>query len=369
MSMTAAASSLVALLRGDAGAIENLDAHPAEIVLATAAREGLTSLAAERLSGRDPQPIAYSALVERAQRDALQDVLRHASLTQLLATLDHEGVTALVFKGEQLAHLCYERPDLRPRLDTDILVKPGDRGRARQVLQRCGYEPAAQLEADLISYQQSFVRRPGTGGTHVVDLHWRISNPHDFAGAISTEELYVDTVPIPALGPAARGPNLMHALLIALIHPVAHHRGVDRLLWDLDTARLAARVSPAMWARFVELAGARGLGQLCRARLARAVDLFGAPVPADVMATLARSESTTRQTIHVDRHTTQAWTVVASVLALPKWSDRAALIRQHLLPPQKYMREIYAPASRSPLAVLYMRRAMLGFLKYCRRPQ
>lgn len=365
----AAATSLVALLRGEDGAIDRLNELPASLVAETALREGLAPLTAERLATLGPGPAPLKAhLAGHARRDALQDLLRQPALKSLLEQFASAGVPALLFKGEHLAYLCYARPDLRPRVDSDILIRPADRPRAQQVLELAGYVAAPQLHAELISYQCAFVKQTPVGAAHVVDLHWRVCNPQQFGGVLEVEELMSAAMPIPALGGEALGPGLVHALLLSLLHPVAHHSGRDRLLWDLDSALLASRIPDGAWPEFLTLVEARGLSALCHARLVRAIELFRAPVPPFVMEALARAGADRARTISPRVPATQAGAVLASVRSLPKWSDRAALLRQHLLPPRDYMRRVYAPASRSPLAVLYMQRAILGFWKYCRRP-
>jgi len=51
---------------------------------------------------------------------------------------------------------------------------------------------------------------------------------------------------------------------------------------------------------------------------------------------------------------------LADVRALGSAKDRARLIREHLLPPAGYMREVYARGSRAPLPWLYARRLAFG---------
>ena len=50
--------------------------------------------------------------------------------------------------------------------------------------------------------------------------------------------------------------------------------------------------------------------------------------------------------------------------ALPRWTDRLQLMREHLFPAAVYMREVYAPGSQRPLPVLYVQRALRGLVKW-----
>ena len=56
----------------------------------------------------------------------------------------------------------------------------------------------------------------------------------------------------------------------------------------------------------------------------------------------------------LSRDRAQLATLVSDLRALPSWSDRGRLLREHLCPPSAYMRQVYAPSSRAPLPALYI---------------
>ena len=63
----------------------------------------------------------------------------------------------------------------------------------------------------------------------------------------------------------------------------------------------------------------------------------------------------------------QLATLASDLRALPSWRDRGVLIYEHLFPPRSYMRGVYAPASRAPLPVLYLRRVVRGAWRWLGR--
>jgi len=306
-----------------------------------------------------------AAVAPYARAEAARDVVRSRSFRQVLDALAAASVPAIVFKGEHLAHACYERPDLRPRTDSDVLVRHGDRQKAAHALETCGYRRVAQLEADLISYQATFVRAGEENGGMAIDLHWRLSNPQEFGDLLSSEDLFAAAVPLPALGATARVPSTVHALLIALVHRVAHHAGHTRLIWDWDLMCLAKRMNADEWNDLIRMAHRHRLGSVFAAELARAMLVSPGAVPSWVCD---RLRETARLTRGPDRreHQTRIGELLASLRALPGWRERASLARQHLLPPRRYMRDVYAPSSHAPLPILYVRRAIAGAWKYCR---
>ncbi len=239
------AATWTALAPGDPGALcRAAEAHGILPLLATAAVE---------------QPAAPAGIVialrRRASAEAVRDLVREVDLRQLVDAFDRAGVAALLIKGADVAYSQYPRPDLRPRLDTDLLIEPGAHARAVGVLEQLGYEALEQVEADLVMYQQSFVRRDATGArAHLVDLHWRIANPQRFAHVLQFDELAASATPRPALGPHARGLDPAHGLVLACVHRVAHHFDPTRLIWTYDLHRLATALETTDWTRVTALA-------------------------------------------------------------------------------------------------------------------
>ena len=363
------AEPLLALLRGEPNALVALDGTPMEVIEEAASREGIAPLIAElaaRVSGQSAGARLADALGGHARRESLKDIVRQHHLRILLDAFGAAAIPMIVFKGEHLAHLCYDRSDLRPRLDTDVLVRPQDRSRAASLLAACGYHPVPQLEASLISYQTTYVKGSAAAEAPVLDVHWRVHNPQEFGDVLSVDELFENSTPIPALGPHARGPRLFHALVLSLLHPIAHHAGRDRLLWDFDSAQLISRMSHPEWADFLRLAKARRISGLLEVRLDRVRRMFELCLPDEVTATLreqGRDDGSRRQSHGRSR----AGVIFASLRSLPRWTDRTTMLRQHVLPPRDYMRHVYAPDSRVPIAVLYVRRALAGAFRYWRR--
>src|SRR5436309_10416844 len=117
------------------------------------------------------------------------------------------------------------------RVNTDIRIRREDRTAAGEVLESLGYASDKAVERDAI-FTQSMFRRSGVGAVrHMIDLHWQIANRPLFRALVSFEELDAGAVEIGALGPHVRTPNPIHSLLLACVHPVAHHRCDWSLIW------------------------------------------------------------------------------------------------------------------------------------------
>src|SRR5215468_5056250 len=64
--------------------------------------------------------------------------LRERELTRVLDALHDADAPAIVIKGAALAHTHYPRPELRPRIDTDLMIAPDARARAAGTVEAIG---------------------------------------------------------------------------------------------------------------------------------------------------------------------------------------------------------------------------------------
>lgn len=362
---------LAAIVRDDRRAFALLAACDPQALGRLADEQGVLPLVAQRLAADPGMPAGlrqYAA--DESRRHLALDMVWEAALRIVIDALHHAGVSPILMKGEALARTHYERPDLRARVDTDVLISPANRARAERALADLNYEPVRQSGGSVLMYQQTFRRRQGTSASHVLDLHWRIANPHRFADVLSYEDAASRAVPVPSLSSWARALAPVDALLIACVHRVAHHFNDDRLIWLYDIHLLASRLTAAEWTAFADRARRRGVWTIARGSLCRASAHFETQLPAllrqEPAADAASRENATAAFLNHDRR--QVTTFLDDLRALSRWSDRGRLVRQHLFPPRAYMREVYAPASSAPLGVLYVRRVLRGARKWLVRP-
>src|SRR6202008_1615182 len=102
--------------------------------------------------------------------------------------------------GAPLAYAAYPAPFLRPRGDTDVLVRPVNQDAARAVLLRLGYTEHAALSTQHVSQQAQYSRVLRTGVEHTIDLHWRTFNPAAFAECLTFDEMWMARTSVPPLG-------------------------------------------------------------------------------------------------------------------------------------------------------------------------
>ena len=343
-----------------------------------AAEQGVTVQVYQALREVHNAPSAATGLRnglrEEAYRQVSQCAIQARQLAPVLEALSAAGIRPLLFKGVPLAYSHYSRPYLRPRCDTDMMVRHGDLSSIRTVLISLGFQSQPGVTGDLISHQQIFIRRDASGYENVIDLHWKISNPHIFSGLIDYEELLEHSVPVPQLGLNAFAADSVHALLIACIHRVAHHHNSRRLIWLYDIFLLANSMSDADVHRFGSLAIDKGIIAVCRDGLDASFAQFATNEVAengDAWRSVRRSWTTepTEATTVFLRNRSRIAEFYDEVSALPDWRAQLRLVGQHLWPNAEYMRSRYPMSSSQWLPYFYAKRVLSGLGKWLGRPR
>jgi hypothetical protein len=312
-------------------------------------------------------PLAVRSALHRSVLEAAVAVqLRERELTYALKSLVAADLPAIVIKGAAVARTHYQDPRLRPASDVDLLVRPDDVDRCREVLTRIGYAAANETAGRFVTYQHHFVG-PRRRGALVLDVHWKINNPQLFAEILRFEEIDAEAMIIPGL-PAARCPSPVHSLLHAAVHRVAHGTTAVELLTVSDIHYIFSALTAYEIRRFVSLAADRKVAAVTLSSLALAQDWFGTRVPDDVAAALESRASAQPEPSAVYLRPMRPIDVLASDLAaLGTWRERSRLIREHVLPPADYVLRAYGVSSRALLPALYAHRLVTGARRWLTR--
>lgn len=355
-------TQLASILRGDRPDARVLSSQADALYEAAVAHDVLPLLAERLLHGDAVPPASRGRFQAAAQACLVADLAAESELRRLLEALGTACVDVLLIKGAHLAYTHYPRPDLRARVDTDLLIAREREPAADRVLRELGYEAESKPSGEYTATQRSYALRRHDQILHMVDLHWRLASPQVFAHVLSFEETRAWAQPVAALGPFARVPSPVHALLIACMHRVAHHHDeADQFKWLLDLHLLAERFTTVEWEQFVRVAAERRVAAVCREGLERTVFWFRTPVPAGVLAELRLAAAgAPEHTAAYLRRETPARRLAADLRALPTWRARVQLLGEHLFPSRDYMRRTYAPESRLPVPVLYVVRIVRG---------
>lgn len=342
-------------------------------VIRVAQRHGLGALLAYRLreAGRSLQWSTglRDELVAAERASVMLDAVRRPELARVVDALAGEGVPSVMFKGCALAETVYPEPHLRPRLDTDLLVREADLPMVRSTLGRLGYEAALETTGTLVTAQCHGTRVDRSGVRHALDVHWRPFNLARFANVLTFDEVQAAARPVPAVSPHALVPAPEHQLLLACVHRVAHHAEAPELRWLYDIHLLSRSFEPDAFVGVLDLAARKRVLAICLASLRDAQDCFATPVPPGIcepallVDTVAEREGLTAYLGGPRPLATQLW---LDLRALNGWRARCRLLREHLLPPSAYVRSRYG-VGRLALPFVYAYRACCGAPRWFRR--
>jgi len=305
------------------------------------------------------------------------ELIGERELRKVLICLEEHRIRPILLKGVPLAYTVYQSPTLRPREDTDLLIRESDMQRVAGILSGLGYDGLELEGAELASYQCSYRRRDSYGICHHLDVHWKISNEPLFARTFSFDELLAEAIEIPSLARRALGLGHLHALLLACMHRFVHAHAPfygngkpvyagDHLRWVYDIHLLCSALSAGQWSEFSTLARTKGIAGFCLEGLNTAKEAFNAQIPNEIMGdlqTAARSETTNVQMLKASR---AAW-FLANLRALSGWRQRTALIKQAALPPSTYIMEKYQTSNRLALPFFYAFRLVNSVIKLFKR--
>jgi hypothetical protein len=303
-------------------------------------------------------------LAEQSRADAARELLRRRETENALSALAAEGVYPILLKGTPLAYEVYPAPHLRTRTDTDLLILRAHVETARRALGRLGYTSSLLCDGELLFCQFELEKTDEFGVQHAFDVHWKISTQSVFADLLTYDELAAEARPVPALGPPARCPGFVHALLLACLHPAMHHRNVARLVWLYDVHLLASRLSATELDRFVDLATSKRVLAICRHALSTSHALFGTSLPESLLRRMDDVEGDEPTAAYLQ--TSRRWhnELASNLGGLPDWGRRFKLLREVLFPAPGYIHRAYgvAPGRLATLLlpVFYLHRVFRG---------
>lgn len=327
-------------------------------------------------------PLLYSSHTACSSEPAISTETYRATAAELagkrvledtLAAFAREGIDTLLFKGTALAYLVYQYPWQRSRTDTDILVRPRDRGKVDSCLRSLGYVTENAIDGQLVVSERAYYFTDKLGLRHTLDVHWRLNNSWLLSPAAGFDELWAERIPVPPL--SGQAVSLRHAVYIACVHRIAHMSDVayelddevryesDYLLWLYDIHLLSGRMSDADWRWLCVIARSRKMAVFVADGLSRTMDLFGTRLPEFVLDSLTGAES--QHPLDPLRGRRLAHDL-AAIKMLPGWKQRVVLLKEYLFPPKEYMVSKYGTDRLLPL--YYAWRILKGTVRRVHSP-
>lgn len=359
--------TLAQWLSSDRFGVDSLPHEDWQRLLDEASEQRLDGLLLDRFRSCACVPAEVMAEAKsRASREVVVSMALSAETRRVLRELDRLGISALLLKGNALAHWAYVNPMLRACSDVDVLVPTRqDAERLADALCHSGCQRAAS-SGELVAFEIMCRRQVAPDWLLEIDIHWRLVNSMLFAQRLSFDELMQESVAIPALGDNARGLGPVHAMLHAAMHRSRNlTNGVgDRLKWLYDFFALERHMGAADWDHLVKLAVQRQLAGVTLSALQATHKELGLVIPLSVEEGL--QEAARYEPLDATRMADWRYMQSQTMLALPEWKLRARWIWQRLFPSRDYMTYLYG--ERRNYAALMWQRLRQAGRKLRRRP-
>ena len=225
-----------------------------------------------------------------ARRTWYENQLRLRGIAPVIARLEAAGIPTLLLKGLPMALGYYKNLALRPMLDVDVLIPAIHRDDALDLLAADGW-PMRRRHLSL--YHGEGIWHPDGRS---LDLHWHLGMPFMLPGseAESEDDFWGAALPLDAGGVATRMLCPADMLLHVCVHGAWSGSG-STVRWIADAMTVIREAGEQIdWERFVGQVARRRLMLLVGEPLRYLVQVFGAPVPGEVL-TRIRGMPTTRR--------------------------------------------------------------------------
>jgi len=171
-------------------------------------------------------------------------------LKEVLNAFNKENIPVRVYKGPALACTIYPDSATRPFGDMDLLVKPEQYLKAKDVLMQMGYQSQFKRFEQFreLFNSESFVYQKDTTPSFEVDLHWDVFQYHGLKREHDVNTLFQNKTDVETPMLNFQTLSRVDALIQAAFHLILHHKEGRRLIWISDIAFLARNlVYPNDW--------------------------------------------------------------------------------------------------------------------------
>ncbi len=301
---------------------------------------GITLLAAEQNtlpSSLEPR------LKQRRAMAIANEAIKQTALTELFNAFAEAGLESIMFKGSALAYSIYQKPSLRPRSDTDILVSAKDKANFDRVFAQQGFNKLFAIEGSFVSHQSTYGKHL-LGETYLnIDLHWQINNRQMFAQTFSATSLGKTCEKIERLGEARLSrpietPSIVNSLLIAAIHRAGHHNKEDRLAWFYDIHLLANCLNDSQWRALSESAIEKKVASITADALLTSQRYFDSKLNAQAIDRL-RSAKDEPSRIFLQTNLSERHYFWADLQSLKSMPEKLKFLQETLVPSPSYIRK------------------------------
>jgi hypothetical protein len=247
-----------------------------------------------------------------------------ADAAALLGALEAAGVATMLLRGAAMVVAYHGDAGMRPMNDLDVLVRPSQLERGRQVAAAAGWWPVATAMPLERREAAALLRnRPG----RVVRLHWRPSRNMSLPDG-AREPFWRRSTEVAVQHTATRVPGAADHLVQACVDGARAHSG-STLRWITDVTVLLGAVPEPDWDVVVSEARRHRVSLLIAEALRYLVEGLDARVPADAIAALTATPTSPRERLAHRLSLTTSSRVPSAAEVLGRFTRQTAHLPLH----------------------------------------
>lgn len=253
--------------------------------------EGIAEQLADQVAAGSVQVSSegQETLTRERQHAAERAVAIESRAAATISTLNEAGIATRVLKGLAVGHLDYERPELRPTGDIDVLVEGSSIGEADRLLSTHGF--VRKLAEPYPGYDSTIGK--GTALIHPdgfeIDLHRTLALGF-YGTRLSVLDLWVDEQRFSLAGVEASAMSHSSRFIHAALHMALAPQ--PRFIHLEDLRRLSSKNTPPQQSAIIDAAESWGCAVPVAVSIRVAGDLFGGSWSATTLVEWAKSRST-----------------------------------------------------------------------------
>ncbi|MEM7780743.1 MAG: nucleotidyltransferase family protein [Pseudomonadota bacterium] len=299
-------------------------------------------------------------IAEEARLVILWETTHHKAVSEIVEALDTAGIACVIMKGTALAYSFHDEPATRRRGDTDLLIHPQDKQRAREIFERMGWY--RHNDPHGLYYQEGWLHDTAGFFEHAIDLHWAPSDRPTLQQSLPIRDFFANKVAMPRFGTGAFRPNLALMVLHATInqkwhaeHGYASEAGFltspRRLIWSVDFDLLIRNMKGEDWQALYELCDQHTVGALVAEALRGVSQDLRTSVSEDTLERLARVPLDPALEAYLKDwdSLTHFWADLRKAQGV---TEKARLLTMRAFPPRHHLLVKYPAAKRWPTALL-----------------
>jgi hypothetical protein len=260
-----------------------------DYIVQKAKGQGVAPLLYHHLSknrgGSQPPAEIIATLRKVYERNIGRNMLLYQTLNQILKTFKEESIQVIVLKGAFLAETIYPNIALRPMFDIDLLIRPEDLARVRQLIEDLGYHHCL-VEGKLLD--EAFIGRSAYLKQFMLHIHWTLVNVERYkrVTSIDVEAMWRRAKPVKIAGSEAKTLSPEDMLLYLCLHLSIHHV-FSGLIRFCDIREVIKFYDGQIdWERLTINAQRFKLQRPIYYALYYTKELLGTPIPQDVLTEL-----------------------------------------------------------------------------------